>query len=192
MFFNCSYRATEFVLKHFECRYMSSESLTERSLSVLLHVFRYRYTSPSCSNSPKKLLFLHFSVGEKLHVAYKKYKIKRKCTFVSGGRGKYKKHFISWVENIRIFTRAAHSWKFWCFQLVFDQSAYPKTQSRLKPKAKHKTKLPTKRRIIPACEANNTCFVLNLTKHETDHAHKYPNINNYWHSYTYFHDEAQR
>ena len=34
--------------------------------------------------------------------------------------------------------------------------------------------------------------MLNLTKHETDHAHKYPNINNYWHSYTYFHDGAQR
>ena len=37
-----------------------------------------------------------------------------------------------------------------------------------------------------------TCFMLNLTKHETNHAHKYPNINNYWHSYTYFHDGAQR
>ena len=27
--------------KRFECRYMSSVSLTERSMSVLLHVFRY-------------------------------------------------------------------------------------------------------------------------------------------------------
>ena len=34
--------------------------------------------------------------------------------------------------------------------------------------------------------------MINLTKHETDHAHKYPNINNYWHYYTYFHDGAQR
>ena len=35
-------------------------------------------------------------------------------------------------------------------QNVWDQSAYPTTRSRLKPKAKHKTKLPTKRRIIPS------------------------------------------
>ena len=33
--------------------------------------------------------------------------------------------------------------------------------------------------------------MLNLTKHETDHAHKYPNINNYWHSFAYY-DGAQR
>ena len=30
--------------------------------------------------------------------------------------GKYQIYFISWVENTWIFTRAAHSWKFWCFQ----------------------------------------------------------------------------
>ena len=29
---------------------------------------------------------------------------------------KYQIYVISWVENIEIFTRAAHSWKFWCFQ----------------------------------------------------------------------------
>ena len=37
--------------KRLECRYMSSVSLTERSMSVLLHVFRYSYSSPACSNS---------------------------------------------------------------------------------------------------------------------------------------------
>ena len=42
----------------------------------------------------------------------KKYKIKRKFTFFS----KYQIYFISWVENIEIFIRAAHSWKFLCFQ----------------------------------------------------------------------------
>ena len=42
----------------------------------------------------------------------KKYKIKRKFTFFS----KYQIYFISWVENIQIFIRAAHSWKYWCFQ----------------------------------------------------------------------------
>ena len=42
----------------------------------------------------------------------KKYKIKRKVTFFS----KYLIYFISWVENIEIFIRAAHLWKFWCFQ----------------------------------------------------------------------------
>ena len=36
--------------KRFECRYMSSVSLTERSMSVLLHIFRYSYSSPACSN----------------------------------------------------------------------------------------------------------------------------------------------
>ena len=41
-----------------------------------------------------------------------KYKIKRKFTFFS----KYQIYFISWVENIEIFIRAEHSWKFWCFQ----------------------------------------------------------------------------
>ena len=44
----------------------------------------------------------------------KKYKIKRKFTFFS----KYQIYSISWVENIEIFIRAAHSWKFWCFQLT--------------------------------------------------------------------------
>ena len=47
-----------------------------------------------------------------VHVANKKYKIERKFTFF----GKYQTYFISWVENIRNFTCAAHSWKFWCFQ----------------------------------------------------------------------------
>ena len=42
----------------------------------------------------------------------KTYKIKRKFTFFS----KYQIYFISGVENIEIFIRAAHSWKFWCFQ----------------------------------------------------------------------------
>ena len=42
----------------------------------------------------------------------KKYKIKRKFTFFS----KYQIYFISWVENIEIFIRAAHFWKFVCFQ----------------------------------------------------------------------------
>ena len=70
--------------------------------------------------------------------------------------------------------------------------AYPTTRSRLNPKAKHTTKLPTKWRIIPSLWGKKPCFMLNLTKHETDHAHKYPNINNYWHSYIYFHDGAQR
>ena len=42
----------------------------------------------------------------------KKYKIKRKFTFFS----KYQIYFISWVENIKIFICAVHSWKFWCFQ----------------------------------------------------------------------------
>ena len=32
-------------------QYMSSVSLTERSISVLLHVFRYSYSSDACSNS---------------------------------------------------------------------------------------------------------------------------------------------
>ena len=39
--------------KCFEWRYMRSVSLTERSMSVLLHVFRYSYSSPACSNSTK-------------------------------------------------------------------------------------------------------------------------------------------
>ena len=37
--------------KRFECRYMSSVSLTERSMSVLYHVFRYSYSSPACSKT---------------------------------------------------------------------------------------------------------------------------------------------
>ena len=45
-------------------------------------------------------------------ILLKKYKIKRKFTFFS----KYQIYFISWVENIEIFIRAAQSWKFWCFQ----------------------------------------------------------------------------
>ena len=67
----------------------------------LLNIFIFAFSAPP------------FSVGETLHIAYKKYKIKRKFTFFSG---KYQIYFISWVENIRIFTRAAHLWKFWCFQ----------------------------------------------------------------------------
>ena len=46
--------------------------------------------------------------------AYKKYKIKRKFTFFC----KYQIYFISWVENLRIFNCAAHSWKFWCFNTL--------------------------------------------------------------------------
>ena len=34
------------------------------------------------------------------------------------GFGKYPIYVISWVENIEIFTRVAHSWKFWCFQHI--------------------------------------------------------------------------
>ena len=65
----------------------------------------------------KKIVFAlsatPFSVDETLHVAYQKYKTKRIFFFF----GKYQIYFISWVENIRIFTtRAVHSWKFWCFQ----------------------------------------------------------------------------
>ena len=40
--------------KRFECRYISSVGLTERSMSVLLYVFRYSYTSPACSNSTQR------------------------------------------------------------------------------------------------------------------------------------------
>ena len=36
--------------------------------------------------------FLHFSVGETLHIAYRRYKIKRRFTFLGG---KYQKYFIS-------------------------------------------------------------------------------------------------
>ena len=43
----------------------------------------------------------------------KKNKIKRKITFFFS---KYQIYFISWVENIEIFIRAAHSWKFLYFQ----------------------------------------------------------------------------
>ena len=42
----------------------------------------------------------------------KKYKIKESLLFFS----KYQIYGISRVENIDIFTRAMHSWKFWCFQ----------------------------------------------------------------------------
>ena len=42
----------------------------------------------------------------------KKYKIKENLLFW----GKYQIYFILWVENIKIFIRAARSWKFWCFQ----------------------------------------------------------------------------
>ena len=38
--------------KRFECRYMSSVSLTERSMSVLLHVFRF--SVPQRSSGVKK------------------------------------------------------------------------------------------------------------------------------------------
>ena len=47
----------------------------------------------------------HFSVGETLHVAYKKYNIFVFFTF----SGKYQICFFSLAENIRRFTRAAHS-----------------------------------------------------------------------------------
>ena len=47
-----------------------------------------------------------FSVGETLHVAYKKYKINRKFTFF--GQYMYKILFHLVIRNIRIFTRAAH------------------------------------------------------------------------------------
>ena len=65
-------------------------------------------------------LLLHYcdsawSMGNKLSnckSSKKVYKIKRKFTFFS----KYQIYFILWVENIEIFIRAAHSWKFWCFQ----------------------------------------------------------------------------
>ena len=56
-----------------------------------------------------------------------------------------------------------------------------KTKSKAQDEASHKTAHNTQ----PMRQKKNTCFMLNLTKHETDHAHKYPNINNYWHSYTY-------
>ena len=38
--------------------------------------------------------------------------LKRKFTFFS----KYQIYFILWVEYIKLLFRAAHSWKFWCFQ----------------------------------------------------------------------------
>ena len=51
--------------KRFECSYMSSVSLTERSMPVLLHVFRYSYTSPACSNSTQGFSVSQRSSGVK-------------------------------------------------------------------------------------------------------------------------------
>ena len=51
----------------FECRYMSCVSLTERSMSVLLHVFRYSYTSPTCSNSTQDFSVPQRSSGVQKH-----------------------------------------------------------------------------------------------------------------------------
>ena len=44
---------------------MSSVSLTERSMSVLLHVFRYSYSSPACSNSTQDFSVPQRSSGVK-------------------------------------------------------------------------------------------------------------------------------
>ena len=49
----------------FECRYMSSVSLTERSMSVLLRVFHYSYTSPACSYSTQDFSVPQRSSGVK-------------------------------------------------------------------------------------------------------------------------------
>ena len=81
----------------------------------LIQVFCYKYSFVSFT-----LLWFGltgWSMVEKLIncKSSKKYKIKRKFTFFS----KYQIYFISWVENIEIFIRAAHSWKFWCFQLTW-------------------------------------------------------------------------
>ena len=63
---------------------------------------------------------------------------------------------------------------------------YNPTKGKAQDKASHKTVHQTQ-----PMRQKNMFFMLNLTKYETDHAHKYPNINIYWHSYTYFHDGVQ-
>ena len=74
----------------------------------------YRY---SVTNTPLSSFIYNFDsawsmVNWLTRKSSNKYKIKRKYTFFFS---KYQ-IYVSWVENVEIFTRAVHSCHFWCFQ----------------------------------------------------------------------------
>ena len=102
------------VIKHL-WRYLWHHLSRILTLNKFLFICKSRWLY-SVTNTPLSS-FIYFRFGLKHGKlvnckSSKKYKIKENLIFFS----KYQIYVISWVENIEIFTPAAHSWKFWCFQ----------------------------------------------------------------------------